>query len=87
MDLTILFIIGAALVAIVTAVVEVAKKTFKIKARYLPITSVVIGIFVAILVWPLTEYSLYVMIVAGIIGGLTASGSFDLAKAMKKGDK
>lgn len=86
MDLTFIFVIAVVLVAIITAVVEVVKKTFNIKARYLPITSVVIGIFVAILVWPLTEYSLYVMIVAGIIGGLTASGSFDLAKAMW-GDK
>ncbi|MEK4494508.1 hypothetical protein [Ureibacillus sp. FSL W8-0352] len=69
MDLTVIFVIAVVLVSIISAVVEVCKKTFNIKTRYLPITSVVVGIFVAILVWPLTNYSLYLMIVAGIIGG------------------
>lgn len=86
MDLSVIFIIAVALLAIITAVVEVVKKTFKIKARYLPITSVVVGILVAILIWPLTEYTLYLMVVAGIIGGLAASGTFDLLKATTKKD-
>lgn len=88
MDLSVIFIIAIALLAVITAVVEVAKKTFNISSRYLPITSIVVGIFVAILIWPLTDYSLYLMVVAGIIGGLASSGTFDLVKAStKKGDK
>lgn len=87
MDLSVIFIIAMALLVVITAVVEVMKRTFNIKARYLPITSIVVGIFVSILVWPLTDYSLYLMIVAGIIGGLASSGAFDLVKAAnKKGD-
>lgn len=87
MDLSLIFVIAVALLAIITGFVEIVKKTFNISSRYLPITSVVVGIFVAIVVWPLTDYSLYIMIVAGLIGGLASSGAFDLVKATtKKGD-
>lgn len=48
------------------------------------ITSVVVGIFVDVICWPLSEYSVYVMLIAGIIARLTASGTFDLLKAAKK---
>ncbi len=76
--------IAAIMVAIVLAVAEVLKRTFKINTQYMPITSVVIGIFVGIICWPLSEYPLYMMLMAGFIAGLTASGTFDLMKAAKK---
>lgn len=84
MDLTGLILVALTLVAIVTAVVEVVKKTFKIPARYLPITSIVIGILIALIVWPLSTYELYYMIVVGLIAGLAASGTFDALKAVGK---
>lgn len=88
MDLTSLILVAVSLVAIVTAVVEVAKKTFTIPARYLPITSIVVGILIALLVWPLSEYELYYMLIVGLIAGLAASGTFDALKAVgKKEDK
>lgn len=88
MDLTNLFLIALTILAIVTAFVEVLKKTFKIKSRFLPVTSLVTGIFVALIFWPLTEFDVYYMIVVGLIAGLAASGTFDLLKATtKKGDK
>ncbi|MFY0520937.1 holin [Lysinibacillus sp. UGB7] len=84
MDLTNIFIIAMTIVAIVTAVSEVLKKTFNINARYMPITSVVVGILVSMTFTQLTEYNLYIMAVAGAVAGLTASGTFDLLKAAKK---
>ncbi|MFJ8100438.1 holin [Lysinibacillus sp. NPDC096212] len=84
MDLTNIFMIAMVMVAIVLAVAEVLKNTFKINTRYMPITSVVIGIFVGVICWPLSEYPLYMMLMAGFIAGLTASGTFDLLKASKK---
>ncbi|MGE7951954.1 hypothetical protein [Lysinibacillus xylanilyticus] len=87
MDLTNIFMIAAIMVAIVLAVSEVLKKTFKINNQYMPITSVVIGIFIGLVFWPLTEYPVYVMLMAGFIAGLTASGTFDLLKAAKKEDE
>lgn len=87
MDLTNLFYVAAAIVAIVISVVEVLKKTFNISKRFLPATSVVAGIFVAIIIWPLSSYSFYYMLVVGLIAGLAASGAFDLVKATtKKGE-
>ena len=84
MDLTNIFMIAMVMVAIVLAVAEVLKKTFSINTQYMPITSVVIGIFVGFAFWPLSEYPLYIMLIAGFIAGLTASGTFDILKASKK---
>ncbi len=84
MDLTNIFKLAAIMVAIVLAVSEVLKKTFKINTQYMPITSVVIGIFVGLVCLPLSEYTVFVMIIAGFVAGLTASGTFDLLKASKK---
>lgn len=76
--------IAMMMVAIVLAVAEVLKRTFKLNAQYMPITSVVIGIFIGLGLWPLTDYPVYIMLIAGFIAGLTASGTFDLLKAAKK---
>lgn len=84
MDLTNIFMIAMVMVAIVLAVAEVLKKTFNLNTQYMPITSVVIGIFIGLVLWPLSEYPVYVMLMAGFIAGLTASGAFDLLKAAKK---
>ena len=84
MDLTNIFMIAMVMVAIVLAVSEVLKKTFKINTQYMPITSVVIGIFIGLVFWPLSEYPAYMMLIAGFIARLTASGTFDLLKAVKK---
>lgn len=84
MDLTNIFMIAIGMVAIVLAVAEVLKKTFNLNTQYMPITSVMIGILVGLVLWPLTDYPLYVMLMAGFIAGLTASGTFDLLKAAKK---
>jgi len=50
----------------------------------MPITSVVIGIFIGLVCWPLSEYPVYIMLIAGFVAGLTASGTFDLLKASNK---
>lgn len=84
MDLTALILVAVTLVAIVTAVVEVLKRTFNIPARYLPIASIAVGILIALIMWPLSEYELYYMLVVGLIAGLAASGTFDALKAIGK---
>jgi|GEM_PF-671317 len=84
MDLTNVFTIAIGMVAIVLSVAEVLKRTFKINTQYMPITSVMLGIFVGLVFWPLADYPVYVMLIAGLLAGLTASGTFDLLKAAKK---
>ncbi|MCS1391689.1 MULTISPECIES: hypothetical protein [Lysinibacillus] len=70
--------IAIGMVAIVLAVAEVLKKTINLNTQNMPITSVVIGIFIGLVLWPLAEFPLYVMLISGFIAGLTASGTFDL---------
>lgn len=84
MDLTNIFMLAMMMVAIVLAVAEILKKTFNLNTQYMPITSVAVGIFIGLGLWPLAEYPIYVMLIAGFIAGLTASGTFDLLKAAKK---
>ena len=84
MDLTTLFIIAASITILVTAFIEVVKRTSKIPARFLPITSIVVGIFVAVIVTPFADYDYYTMVVAGAIAGLSACGLFDLTKVAKE---
>lgn len=86
MELTTLLFIAASITILVTAFIEVVKRTTNILARYLPITSIVVGIFVAIIVKPFADYDYYTMVVAGAIAGLSACGLFDLTK-VTKGDK
>lgn len=84
MDLTTLLVIAASITILVTAFIEVVKRTTNISARYLPITSIVVGIFVAVIVTPFANYDYYTMIIAGAIAGLSACGLFDLTKAAKE---
>ena len=83
MDLTVLFVVAVAILGIINALVQTVKTSFKLANQYVPIVSVVVGILIGIAVWPLTEYSLYTMALAGMIGGLTACGTFDLTKVVK----
>ena len=85
MDLTVLFVVALAILSIINALVQVIKTSFKLANQYVPIVSVAVGILIGIAVWPLTEYSLYTMTLAGMIGGLTACGTFDLTKVVKVG--
>ena len=79
MDLTTLLVIAASITILV-------KRTSNIPARFLPITSIVVGIFVAVIVTPFANYDYYTMVIAGAIAGLSACGLFDLTK-VAKGDK
>lgn len=86
MDLSILFVIALATTGLITAIVQVLKTSFKIAKRMVPIVSVTVGILFGLLLQPITEFNLYTMALAGLIGGLAASGAFDLTK-IAKGDK
>ena len=83
MDLTTLLFIAASITILVTAFIEVVKRTTNIATRYLPITSIVVGIFVAIIVAPFGDYDYYTMVIAGAVAGLSACGLFDLTKVAK----
>ena len=84
MDLTFLGVIAASIAVFVAAAIEVVKRTTNLPTRYLPITSIVVGIFVAVIVTPFGPYDYYMMVIAGAVGGLSACGLFDLTKITKE---
>lgn len=86
MDLKNLFLIAVVLVTIVVALTEVLKKTLNIPTRFVPFLSVITGVLIALAFATYSGNSYYVMTLAGLIAGLAASGSFDLAKAIGKKD-
>lgn len=83
MDLTFLLVIVASIAFFVAAAIEVVKRTTNVPTRYLPITSMVVGIFVGVIVTPFSDYDYYTMIVAGAVAGLSACGLFDLQKSQR----
>ena len=87
MDLTFLLVIAASIAVFVAAAIEVVKRTTNIPTRYLPITSIVVGIFVGVVVTPYSDYDYYSMIIAGAVAGLSACGLFDLTKIKKDDGK
>lgn len=81
-----LLLVAAVLVLFVNAIVEVVKRTTNLNKRFLPLVAVASGIFVSAVFYPLPfhSYDLYTMLVTGFISGLTASGTFDITKAVKE---
>ena len=73
----------ALLIAVVVALTELGKRTFKVPARYLPLLSLVVGILAGILY---LDGGLKDVILQGIIIGLSASGLFDQSKIMEGDD-
>lgn len=65
---------------IVIALVQLIKKTITVNNRYLPLISLLIGIFVGFLAWPFTELDAVLRLWSGGFAGLAASGLYSLGK-------
>lgn len=73
-------LVAVILAPLTTGIIEVVKRTVDISERYLPIASLLVGIFVAILIALGTGQDLVQYTLVGIVGGLSASGLYDQAK-------
>ena len=73
-------LVAAILAPITTGIIEVVKKTLNINNRYLPILSLLVGIFVAIAIALGTGQDLVQYVLVGIVGGLSSSGLYDQGK-------
>ena len=76
---------NAVLVAVILApltvgIIEVVKQTLNIDARYLPILSLLVGIFVAVAIALGTGQDVVQFVLVGIVGGLSAAGLYDQSK-------
>ncbi|WP_372508852.1 holin [Pseudalkalibacillus decolorationis] len=65
---------------IVTGVTEVVKRTFKVPKRYVSLVSLLMGIGIGLLAYPLTELEWVLRIWSGVISGLAATGLYEFGK-------
>lgn len=63
---------------IILALVELIKKTMVIKVNYIPAIALFIGLTVGFLAYPFTDLAMDLRLWAGAIGGLAATGLFEL---------
>ena len=73
-------LVAVILAPLTTGIIEVAKQTLNINNRYLPILSLLVGIFVAVAIALGTGQDVVQFVLVGIVGGLSASGLYDQVK-------
>lgn len=73
-------LVAVILAPLTTGIIEVVKQTLNIDARYLPILSLLVGIFVAVAIALGTGQDVVQFVLVGIVGGLSASGLYDQTK-------
>ena len=73
-------LVAVILAPITTGIIEVVKQTLNIDNRYLPILSLLVGIFVAVAIALGTGQDVVQYVLVGIVGGLSASGLYDQVK-------
>jgi hypothetical protein len=66
------------LLPIVTALVELVKKTVKLPKNYLPLISVILGLIVGAVAYPFTDFELVLRLWAGGLAGLAGTGLFEI---------
>lgn len=73
-------LVAVILAPLTTGIIEVVKQTLNINNRYLPILSLLVGIFVAVAIALGTGQDVVQFVLVGIVGGLSASGLYDQVK-------
>lgn len=73
-------IFATVLLPIVTALVELAKKSFPIRKNFIPLISLAVGLIVGIAAYPFTDMELVLRLWAGGFAGLAGTGLFELVK-------
>lgn len=73
-------VFATVLTPILSAIVELLKKTFSLRKNLLPLLSVIVGLVVGLLAYPFTELDLVLRLWAGGLAGLAGTGLFELVK-------
>jgi hypothetical protein len=72
------------LAPLVTAMMELLKRTFPINKKYIPICSFFAGLLIGFLSAPLTDMDAQLRLWSGGIAGLAATGLYEIGKKGKK---
>lgn len=71
-------IFATVLLPIVTAVVELVKKTVNLPKNLIPMISLVVGLFIGAIAYPFTDFELILRLWAGGFAGLAGTGLFEI---------
>lgn len=71
-------IFATVLLPIVTAVVELIKKTVNLPKNLIPMISLVVGLFIGAIAYPFTDFELILRLWAGGFAGLAGTGLFEI---------
>lgn len=71
-------IFATVLLPIVTAVVELVKKTVNFPKNLIPLISLVVGLFIGAIAYPFTDFELILRLWAGGFAGLAGTGLFEI---------
>lgn len=71
---------ASVLAPIVSALIQLVKKTVNVEKNYIPLISLLIGILLGIFAYPFTSLELVSRIWAGGVAGLAATGLFEMVK-------
>nr|WP_246625060.1 holin [Fictibacillus nanhaiensis] len=72
------------LAPLVTAIMELLKRTFPISKKYIPISSFFVGLLIGFIASPFTEMNAELRLWSGGIAGLAATGLYEIGKKGKK---
>ncbi|WP_079708632.1 holin [Paraliobacillus ryukyuensis] len=78
-------IFATVLLPIVTALVELVKRTVNIPKNIVPMISLVVGLAVGAAAYPFTDLELIMRLWAGGFAGLAGTGLFELAVNKRQG--
>ncbi|GGM27113.1 hypothetical protein GCM10011351_11130 [Paraliobacillus quinghaiensis] len=76
MDQVLMF--ATVLLPIVTALVELVKRTFRLPKNIIPAISFVIGLTIGVIAYPFTSMEIVLRLWAGGLAGLSATGLFEI---------
>ncbi|MEX3625817.1 holin [Viridibacillus arvi] len=83
-------ILATIIAPIVLAMMELIKRTIKIKKNLIPLTAFAVGVFIGFVAYPFTDLDLVLRIWAGAFAGLSATGIFEITNyrdGYSKGEK
>ncbi len=78
-------IFATVILPIVTALVELVKRTVTIPKNIVPVVSFVIGIAIGAVAYPFTDLELVMRLWAGGFAGLAGTGLFEIAVNKREG--
>lgn len=83
-----IMVFATVLCPIVTALVELVKRTFpNLSKRAVPLLSVVVGLLIGAAAVPFTDMDLVFRLWSGGFAGIAATGLFEIQKGMRKNRK